>query len=44
MRILWCFHALTEHAMRIQLSGLLEEKVIFVGAELNINHGTTGHN
>ena len=26
MRILWCFHALTEHAMRIQLSGLLEEK------------------
>ena len=31
-------------SMRIQLSGLLEEKVIFVGPQLNINHGTTSRN
>ena len=40
--ILWCFSFW--QSMRIQLSGLLEEKVIFVGAELIINHRTTSRN
>ena len=32
---------LSWQGMRIQLSGLLEEKVIIVGVALNINHGET---
>ena len=35
-----CFF-LSWQGMRIQLSGLLEEKVIIVGVALNINHGET---
>ena len=39
--IFWPVFFLSWQGMRIQLSGLLEEKVIIVGVALNINHGGT---